>query len=442
MNAKPRGQSRSWNHEDTKTQRPKRPFSPAFLCVFVPLWLLSFSLAFCVSAAEPTKIPTVAVITTEWRTNSHADVIAGRLVEGFTLDGQGEFPKLKLVSAYTDQFPVSDKSRKLAEKHGFKIYDSIAGALTSGTDKLAVEGVIIVAEHGNYPLSPTGQTQYPKRRFWEETIKVFEKSGRVVPVFSDKHVADNWKDCEWIYGQTQRLKIPFMAGSSLPSAWREPATDVKRDQPLQEIVVTSYHTLDAYGFHALEGLQALAEQRKGGETGIKQVRFLEGDAVWKAGERGEFDLKLLDAAVSRFKNHPVPAGKTFREEIKQPSLMQIEYADGLRASVFTMDGGYGDFAGAWKYSDGTADSTLFLLQEDRPFAHFTHLLKGAEQMIHTGKPAWPVERTLLSSGILDAIHISRKEGGRVVETPYLNVKYESGWTWKQPPPMPKVQAGN
>ena len=425
----------SWNYEGTKTPRNTKTFASGSLRVLVSLWFSSLS--YCTSAAEPEKIPTVAVITTEWRQNSHADVIAGRLVEGFTLDGQGEFPKLKLVSAYIDQVPAGDLSRKLAEKHGFKIYDSVVGALTSGGDKLAVDGVIIVAEHGTYPMSPTGQTQFPKRRFWEETIKVFEKSGRVVPVFSDKHVADNWKDCGWIYGQTQRLKIPFMAGSSLPTTWREPAADVKRGEPLKEILITSYHTLDAYGFHAVEALQCLAERRKGGETGIKQVRYLEGEAVWQAGERGEFDLKLLDAAVPRFKNHPVPAGKTFREEIKQPSLMQIEYSDGLRASVFTVDGAYSDWAAAWRYADGSTDSTLFMPQEDRPFAHFTYLLKGAEQMIHTGKPTWPAERTLLSSGILDAIHISRKEQGRAVATPYLNIKYDTDWTWQQPPPMPK-----
>ena len=116
-------------------------------------------------------------------------------------------------------------------------------------------------------------------------------------------------------------------------------------------------------------------------------------------------MKLLDAAVPRFKNHPVPAGKTFREEIKKPSLMLLEYTDGLRGSILTMDGGYSDWAAAWKYTDGTTDSTLFMPQEDRPFAHFTYLLKGAEQMIHAGKPAWPAERTLLTSGALDAIHI-------------------------------------
>ena len=393
------------------------------------------------AAAEPDKIPTVAVITTEWRLNSHADVIAGRLVEGFTLDGQGEFPKLKLVSVYTDQVPAGDKSRKLAEKHGFRIFDSITGALTLGGDKLAVDGVIIVAEHGKYPLSETGQTRFPKRRFWEETINVFEKSGRVVPVFSDKHVADNWKDCEWIYGQTQRLKIPFMAGSSIPTTWREPAVDVKRGEPLKEILITSYGELDAYGFHALEALQCLAEKRKGGETGIKQVRYLEGDAVWQAGERGEFDLKLLGTAVPRFKNHPVPAGKTIREAVKKPSLMLLEYTDGLRASVLTMDGGYSDWAAAWKYADGTMDSTVLMPQKERPFAHFTYLLKGAEQMIHTGKPAWPAERTLLTSGALDAIHISRKGQGRAVITPKLNITYQAEWNWKQPPPMPKGRSG-
>src|SRR5687768_13978259 len=104
------------------------PCSSVFSVSHSFLWLFFLLVNFPLLATEPAKVPTVAVITTEWRQNSHADVIAGRLVEGFTLDGQGEFPKLKLVSAYTDQVPENDMSRKLAEKHGFKIYDSIAGA--------------------------------------------------------------------------------------------------------------------------------------------------------------------------------------------------------------------------------------------------------------------------------------------------------------------------
>src|SRR5438046_1680933 len=124
--------------------------------------------------AAQERLPRVAVITTVWRHNSHADVLGSRLVQGYTLDGQGEFPKLKLVSAYVDQFPDNDMSRGLAKEHGFTIYDSVAGALTLGGDKLAVDGVLLICEHGDYPRSNTGSIQYPKRRLFGEIVKVFE----------------------------------------------------------------------------------------------------------------------------------------------------------------------------------------------------------------------------------------------------------------------------
>jgi hypothetical protein len=111
-------------------------------------------LAYCLVLSLPLitvaqdKLPTVAVVTTEWRHNSHADVIASRLVQGYNLDGKGEFPKLKLVSAYVDQFPANDMSRRLAKEHGFTIYDSVEKALTLGGERLAVDGVLMIAEHG------------------------------------------------------------------------------------------------------------------------------------------------------------------------------------------------------------------------------------------------------------------------------------------------------
>ena len=89
-----------------------------------PSFCLLLFFASAVSAAE--NIPKVAVITTVWRHNSHADVLASRLVQGNTLDGQGEFPKLKLASAYVDQFPPNDMSRRLAQEHGFPIFDTVA----------------------------------------------------------------------------------------------------------------------------------------------------------------------------------------------------------------------------------------------------------------------------------------------------------------------------
>jgi len=407
-------------------------FSDCFrisLVFFVSLWFIPLP---ALTAQE--KIPQVAVVTTVWRHNAHADVIASRLVQGNTLDGKGEFPKLKLVSAYVDQFPANDMSRRLAAEHGFTIYDSVAKALTLGGDKLAVDGVLLICEHGDYPRSETGSIQHPKRRLFGEIIKVFEASGRVVPVFSDKHLEDDWQDIAWLYGEAQRLKIPLMAGSSLPVLWRYPEADVERNAPLKEIVAVSYGPLDAYGFHALEMVQCLVERRKGGESGVKQVRCLEGDAVWQAEKDGVFDRKLLDEALARLRARPLPAGKTIEELSKKPVLYLIDYGDGLKASVITPGSPVGEFTVAWRYADGRSRSTCFHTQEGRPFMHFTYLLKGAEQMIHTGKPTWPVERTLLSSGMLDAALLSKHRGGEVVPTPYLNISYHSSWNWQMPPP--------
>src|SRR3954453_2090728 len=117
--------------------------------------LILLLLALCLPATAQERIPKVAVVTTVWRHNSHADVLGSRLVQGYTLDGQGEFPKLKLVSAYVDQFPDNDMSRRLAKEHGFTIYDSVAEALTLGGDQLAVDGVLLICEHGEYPKSET-----------------------------------------------------------------------------------------------------------------------------------------------------------------------------------------------------------------------------------------------------------------------------------------------
>jgi len=386
--------------------------------------------------------PRVAVITTVWRHNAHADVIASRLVQGNTLDGKGEFPKLKLVSAYVDQFPENDMSRRLAMEHGFTIYDSVAGALTLGGDKLAVDGVLLICEHGDYPRSETGSIQHPKRRLFGEILKVFEASGRVVPVFSDKHLEDDWNDIAWFYGEAKRLKIPLMAGSSLPTLWRYPEADAERGKPLKEIVATSYGPLDAYGFHALEVVQCLVERRKlgesWGESGVKQVRCLEGDAVWKAGREGVYDRKLLDAAIARLKVKPLPAGQSIEETGKNPVLYVIDYRDGLRASILWASP-INEWGVAWRYGDGSAQSTCFWTQEGRPYMHFTYLLKGAEQMIHTGRPAWPVERTLLTSGMLDALLQSRHRGGEAVATPYLDVAYKTDWTWQMPPAPPPTR---
>ena len=345
--------------------------------------------------------PRVAAIVTEYRHNSHADMIVSRLLQTDTLDGKGVASPLRLASLYTDQRPPNDTSRALAATHGFPVFDRIADALTLGTGKLAVDGVLLIAEHGDYPVSATGNHVYPKRRFWDEILTVFQSSGRSVPVFIDKHLADNWDDAKFIHDSAAEHGIPLMAGSSLPTTWRKPAADVDRDATLREIVALTYHTTDAYGFHALEAVQALAEQRKGGASGIVAVESVSGEAVWRAFDEKRFDPVLFEAAWSRLSSPP-PLGE-LRTRVADPRLFTVEYADGLRAHLLELNGAVGEWSGAWRYADDrTGDrigSTLFWTQEGRPGMHFTWLLHGFESMMLAGKPnapCSPAEHSTLS----------------------------------------------
>ncbi|MGL5095950.1 MAG: hypothetical protein ACRDD1_10195, partial [Planctomycetia bacterium] len=184
---------------------------------------ISLSFSATANAADP---PRVAGVVTIYRTNSHAEMILNRLLDTETLDGKGRRPNLKLASVYVDQVGPNDLSVGLARKHGFRRSPTVADALTLGTGKLAVDGVLLIAEHGDYPTTADGQTAWPKRRLFSEVAAVFEQNGRSVPVFHDKHLADDPADALWYYETALRLKAPLMAGSSIPWTWRDPAIDV------------------------------------------------------------------------------------------------------------------------------------------------------------------------------------------------------------------------
>ncbi len=371
----------------------------------------------------------VAAVVTEYRRHSHADVIAGKILEGYNYDG-GAGPNLKLVSMYVDQFPGGDMSRGLARKHGFRIFDSIAGALTLGGKELAVDGVLCIGEHGRYPSNARGQILYPRRRFFAGVADVFAKSKRSVPVFNDKHLAATWADAKWMYDKARELFVPLLAGSSIPLTWRRPELRLARGCDLVEAVQVGYGPFEGYGFHALEGLQCFAERRKGGETGVKAVQCLQGEEMWKALDRGAWSTELLEAALSRVPAHAPGDYRAPTAKAKDAGVFLVEYRDGFRAAVAMLngwlyegDGGAFTFAGKLKSRDKPV-STHFYLQQPDPFAHFAWLVKAIDAMIQTGHPPYPAERTLLTTGVLDAVMVSRSEKNRRVETPHLAIRYQ------------------
>jgi hypothetical protein len=248
---------------------------------------------------------------------------------------------------------------------------------------------------------------------------VFRESGRVVPVFTDKHLSYSWENAKWMYDTARELKIPFMAGSSLPVTWRRPPLEIPLGAQVTEALGIGYGGLDAYGFHALEMLQCMVERRSGGESGVAAVRTISGPEFWQAAEAGVWPRDLFEAAWSRSERKSAEA---LESSCKDPAAYLVEYRDGLKATILMLEGATQQFSFAARV-DGQVQSTLFYLQSGKPFGHFAFLTNKIEDLLLTGQPPYPVERTLLTTGILARALESHYRKGTRLETPELDVVY-------------------
>lgn len=361
----------------------------------------------------------VAAIVTAYRRGLHADVIVGKILEGWRQDG-GSGPALRLVSMYVDQFPKGDLARPLAEKYGFPIFESIEGAVTVGTDHIPVDGVLSIGEHGNYPWNEKGQHLYPRRRFFEEIADAFEKYDRVVPVFSDKHLGPEWDDALWMYERARTLEIPLMAGSSMPVGYREPDVTIPMDCKIEAAVGIGYSGLDVYGSHALEFYQCHVERRRGAERGITHVQALQGQAMWDAVDE-RVDPALLRAALAVTPHRQ----DTDMRVTEGATLFLFQYADGLQGQILMLPGfSRGTSVGLRIQGQEAPVAVRFDERKEPRYPHFAWLLKAIERMIHTGAPSYPVERTLLTSGITDRALTSLARGQERLSTPELAIHYQ------------------
>jgi len=388
------------------------------------------------AAAAQSRPLRIAIIATIYRLQSHAQHMGDRFLVGYPYAGVWRKPNVKVVSLYVDQKPDGDLSGARAREFGFEVYPAVADALRCGGRDLAVDAVLIIAEHGNYPRNEKGQILYPRYEFFEECVKVFEAAGRSVPVYSDKHLSYSFEKAKAMVDASRRLRFPMMAGSSLPVTWRLPAIELPLDCEIAEALMVGEGASDPMDFHALEGLQCMVERRRGGERGVRAVQLLEGDAVWKAGDEGRYSKELLAAALSRSdtplgltvtdgRTQDLLASGELRKLAKSPEAYFIEYRDGLKATMLMLDGAIKDFNFAARLKGGQVWSTQFLLTPDPNVTYSACLMHKAEQMFETGAPPYPVERTLLTSGMLESCLTSKIQNHARLETPHLQVTYRA-----------------
>lgn len=377
------------------------------------------------TAPERQRPLRVAAINSIFRFRSHSYHIVGRLVHGYKKDGFHHQPPFQVVRMFNDQYPKDDLSRSFCKTHNIELCKTAAETL--GKDGgLDVDAVLLIVEHGDYPLSEFGQVMYPRYEYFQQIVDVFKKNGKSVPTFCDKHLSYDHKKAAEMVATLRKLGFPMMAGSSLPVTWRIPEIEPPRDTPFREgLALMGYDRgpAEIYLFHALEVLQCMMERRKGGETGVKSVTGLIGDAVWKAADQGLWSWKLYEAALSRSPGANV--GPT-KENVTNPQAILVEYNDGTRGTVLNFVEQSSDFSFAASVAGRTDPiSACFFLPPPPGANFFNPLTWNIEKFFQSGKPTYPVERTLLTSTVLDIALHSQKDGGKPISSPALDIRYHA-----------------
>jgi hypothetical protein len=372
----------------------------------------------------------IAVVTTIYQYLSHGQHMGDRFLVGYPYAGEWHQPNVKVVSLYVDQKPEGDLSAARAREFGFRVYPTIAEALCGGGSKLACNAVLIVGEHGEYPNNDKGQKLYPRYEFFQQCVEVFKASGRAVPVYNDKHLSYSFEKARSMVQASRKMGFPMLGGSSLPVTWRLPDVEMPLEAHIEDAVMVGVGGSDAMDFHALEALQCMVERRHGGETGVKAVQMLTGDEVWKsvskdllssALSRSDTPLGLseLDGRVQDLVGDGVLPGL-----VKHPAAYIVEYRDGLRATMLMLDGAVKDFNFAARVRGTGVISTQFFLTPVPNVTYSACLVQKIEEMFTTGRAPYPIERTLLTSGILESCLDSKKQNSARLETPALSVSYQ------------------
>jgi hypothetical protein len=435
-------------------------------------------------AQQPLRL---AILGSVYRRQSQMQMLADRFLVGYPYEGEWRLPNVKVVSMYVDQqariaaaapsgYELSmtgaklapagpgpgtagpakqhsaaaqartepaekleqenDLSKERAQQFGFRLCSNIPEALRCGGDRIAVDAVLTVVEQDDYPSNSSGQILLPNYDFFQQCAQVFQDEGRGVPYFNHKQLSFSFAQAQSMVETARRLRFPLLASSSLPLTWRLPEVDVPLGAEVQEAVMVGMGGLDGMDYDALEALTCMLERRKGGETGVKAVQLLEGDDVWAAGNSGRWSKDLLSSALSRSdtpqgltvldgRTQDLVASGVLPQLVKNPIAYCLEYNDGTRATLLLLNGAIADYNIAVRVVGEELVSTQFFVPPPPNHADTACLAAKIEDLFQTQRTAYPVERALLVSGVLEACLQSRHRLNQRLETPQLAVNYQA-----------------
>jgi hypothetical protein len=258
-------------------------------------------------------------------------------------------------------------------------------------------------------------------------------------------IADNYGSSKpgWVVGPSGGLSQEVMSSfvkegrmqvqfsTPLPWTWRLPEQNIPVGADLKEVIVLVRGAFPYAEQEGLDALLALTAHRRGGESGIANIKRLEGAQVWKAAREGKFSWDVFSAAVSRTNSKLGDATSDGRTQdivglgmipnmAKGTRAWILEHNDGLKSTVITMDGVLNDDHFAAQTKDGSMVSAQFY-RPPKPNDHqYSRLMERIIPFLEGKDAAWPLGRTLLWSTLIN--HMQTMESEKTTE---LNWRGES-----------------
>jgi hypothetical protein len=415
--------------------------------------------AAAVAARSPRSQPHLAAIVDEYWPGSHADQIVSRLNNGFELMW---VPMKGSASVSTLYVNHRDGRKAAARQVRPDLHSSIEGALVAARDGPGLDGVVIVPERNKrsgrpVPLDARGHPDDLRRRYFDTVASYLEGSNLRVPVYLDKYLGNTWADAIHVYETSRRLGLPLMAGSSLPLTMRCPPATFAEGSKVTEAVVLSTGFGEAVLYHPLELVQAMIERRSGGETGVAHVTYVDQRgfaAAWRS--ENYWSHGLVEAALDAvphvdadFLDYWAPTAVVRDEHGRLPAptglgeALVVEYVDGFRLSILMLSGYMLRRSAAFRVDGRAAPLVTWTPTgaklpavpmsghlvpgpgEGKPQTwNFDHMSFFIDRFMATGIAPNPLERNLLTNGVMDAAMQSRSAEYERLATPHLHIEYQ------------------
>lgn len=350
----------------------------------------------------------IAFVLDEFALGAPAQQLLDRFLLGYPRDGEFHHLEGSTIHVYSPHGNSQELERR-SKEHGLVVAPDRAAAVSEAN------AVAIVPRAGAMALDEKAVA---------ETLQHAPRGSRC---FIHGVVASRVQMARQLLLRAEVRGIEVRSGTSVGVTWRLPEIEVPPNSIIREALIVVQGAPFLAELEALDGVFPLIDLRQNKQEGLRSLRSLRGDDVWRGGADGNWSWSLLTAALSRSdtpQGDPVRDGRTqdlaglglVPKLAHDPRGWAIQFDDGLKLTVLVLDGVVADYNCALALGDGRILSTQ-LFRPPKPAQHqFSRLAAVMEDFFRTGAAPWPVDRNMRTVELLEKLS-DMKGGDKKAQSP-------------------------